>query len=821
MSTNKPLIDIIDEMLNESIADDINKITADNVKDGANLKPMGDHSSADTQGVEGKTSGAALDAGGDKDVGPSGKKGHFPSQASPDTQGVLGKDGQALDAGGDTDVGGPKGNNPSDASPDTQGILGKTSGAALDAGGDKDVGKLKEDTEEEWSFIDEETGEELSEEEIEEFAEWVSDNFELDEDLEEMMIGSKAGTKQSKAHIMKKAVSRQAGSGPDGNKKISLAGPGGKKITATKTNSTEPGKRFSVGEDYSDIEFTDEDIQQLVDEGFDLDEIMEFFETEELDEISMDLAKKTAKARDDKGYGMRSKASSFAFQGDAAEKHAANLMKDAGKHWAKADKTKAIIKKREGQNEELEMRIEAMCNSKKKMKEETVAEAEQPESVGGKSYEDANKQYRPEQEKDVNPQNKGGDPMGSKTGAALDAGGDKDAAPAGKKGEYPSEASADTQGVLGKTKGAALDAGGDKDVGKLKEDEDFDISEYSLEEIDEYMMSEEFEALDEISKEALGNYRRSAKINRRQNDEIIGSQMASNDQVKKAKADNVKRTKGIDKAAKKLAEKLHGDQHKLDHNDNGKIDGGDMKDVRKKGATAHLNKEEVSEEALIDEDFKAKAEVIFEAAVGEKVNIIKEEMKLQYDAYLQEEINDLNEKVTQFVEEAVEEWLKENALEVRYSLRTEVAENFITGLKGLFEESYIEIPEEEYSVVDELTESVEDQKEQIDSLTEELKEAKMFILEAKKQDVLKTLSEDLTQTQAVRLEKLAEGLEAKDVKEFEEKVAQLKEGYFDPSSEQPLMSLTEEVFTGTEELIEDNDSSVSQYAKFLSKTVLK
>ena len=857
-------MDAIEDLLSESIADDINKITADNVKDGANLKPVGDKSSPDTQGVLGSTSGTALDAGGDKDVGPSGKKGHFPSQASSDTQGVLGTtSGAAMDAGGDTDVGGSKGDNPSDASADTQGVEGKTTGAALDAGGDKDVGKLKEDDEvetedaieeevdldEDWSFIDEETGEELSEEEVEEFAEWVADNYELDQDLEEMMLGSKAGTKQSKSHIMKKAISRQAGAGEDGNKKISLAGPGGKKITATKTNKTEPGKRFSVGEEF--IVF-DEDTGEEFEAT--LEEMIEAGWTEE--ELSEEL---TEENYADKADAMRKKergANADAQSQRNAEKTAkANKTKmSSGNVRTKStignrDKFKpnkelgAQIKAIHGAPDAAQARksanidrlkaIKAKVDAKKAQKEEfEMYEAEQPESVGGKSYEDANKQYRPEQEKDVMPKPHGaGNPMGSTTGAALDAGGDKDAAPAGKKGQYPSEASSDTQGVLGKTKGAALDAGGDKDVGKLKEEDE-------------------------------------------------------------------------------LEEKLHGDQHKLDHNDNNKIDASDMKMVRKKGATAHLNKEEVSEEDYIEledflsimemteeeveslseddlekmkaayfkkggkvtkgktatakgveygyqqgqtnnqmrskgskgilkgrsdgvkeevdedegltEDFKARAEVIFEAAVGEKVSMIREEMEAEYATKIEEETARLNEQVAQYVEEAVEEWLKENALEVRYSLRTEIAEGFMKGLKGLFQESYIEIPEDDASVVDELTEAVEEQRDTIATLQEELKESKQFILETRRKDVLASLTEDLTATQAIRLEKLAENLEAADVEEFKGKVEKLKEGYFDPTNEQPFIaSLSEEVLTGEQFIAEDDASSVSQYAKFLSKTVLK
>lgn len=560
--SNKGLLDVIEDMLEEGINDHINKITMDNIKDGKNFNPDGP--SANTQGVEGQTTGAAMDAGGDKDVGHS-NHGHHPSAASPDTQGVLGSEsGSAMDAGGDKDVGGSKGDNASDASPDTQGVLGKTTGAALDAGGDRDVGKLKEESDDDDSDDDDK-----------------DDNDEMEEGY--------ASDAQRKA------------------------------VHASKNE-----KKESVEEE------TDEELEEKL-------------------------------------HGDQHK-----LDHNHNGKIDGSDMKDVRKKGATAHLTKE-------ESDEIDH------------DGETVVEAED-EKLSKASHVTANDHLRPEQEKGDNmPKDyKAGDPMGSKAGAAMDAGGDKDVG--GKKGSNPSEASSDTQGVLGKTKGAAMDAGGDKDVGKLKEEEE------------------------------------------------------------------------------------------------------------------------------IEEDFKQRAAVIFEATVGEKVNMIREQMEAEFETKLAEEKARLNEETNTLVQEAITEWLQENALEIKYSLRTEIAENFIKGLKGLFEESYIEIPEEDYSAIDELTEAVEEQKEQIDALTEELKSAKAFILESKRKEVVAELSEDLTQTQAVRLEKLAEGLEAEDIKEFKEKVTQLKEGYFDPSNQKQLFSLTEEILESNDDMLVE-DSVVGAYAQYLAKTV--
>ena len=223
----------------------------------------------------------------------------------------------------------------------------------------------------------------------------------------------------------------------------------------------------------------------------------------------------------------------------------------------------------------------------------------------------------------------------------------------------------------------------------------------------------------------------------------------------------------------------------------------------------------------LEEDFKEKAAVIFETAVNEKANLIKEEIEAEYAQMLEEKVDEINNSVNEYVNYIVNEWLEENQLEIKYSLRTEIAENFIREMKTVFESNFIDIPEEEVSVVDELTEAVESYKEQIEEQSAELESAKKELLEIKRKEIVEAIGEDLPQTQKIRLEKLSENVEADDIEEFRYKVEQLKEGYFDESSEQPLLSsLSEEVFGGTV-IEEEDDSTVSQYAKFLSKTVTK
>ena len=148
--------------------------------------------------------------------------------------------------------------------------------------------------------------------------------------------------------------------------------------------------------------------------------------------------------------------------------------------------------------------------------------------------------------------------------------------------------------------------------------------------------------------------------------------------------------------------------------------------------------------------------VTFEPAVNAKVSEIEEKL----EAENADRIKELEEKFSKYTDYATEEWLKENALEIKYSLRTEIAENFIKDLKGLFEKNYIDIPEDDIKVVDELTEAVEGYKDQMsekDELVEKLQEK---VLAFERADITTEVSEGLTETQKIRLEKLGESVEA-------------------------------------------------------------
>jgi len=190
----------------------------------------------------------------------------------------------------------------------------------------------------------------------------------------------------------------------------------------------------------------------------------------------------------------------------------------------------------------------------------------------------------------------------------------------------------------------------------------------------------------------------------------------------------------------------------------------------------------------LSEDFKTKASTIFEAAVYQKVMELStqktEELEEEYTKNLQEEIitfrDELTEKVDGYLNYVVEEWMKENELSLDSSLRSEITEEFIGGLKSLFTEHYIEVPEEKVDMVENLFDRVEELETKLNGKIEENVKVTNELNEYRKNKIVEEVSNDLADTQSEKLKTLTEGvsMEEGDVEDFESKVKQIKESYF-------------------------------------------
>ena len=188
----------------------------------------------------------------------------------------------------------------------------------------------------------------------------------------------------------------------------------------------------------------------------------------------------------------------------------------------------------------------------------------------------------------------------------------------------------------------------------------------------------------------------------------------------------------------------------------------------------------------LTEEFRDKATTIFEAAVSERITAIEEELVSQYNEKLEEGItsvkNELTEKLDDYLGYVVEEWMKENEVAIENGLRNEIAENFINGLKSLFESCYIDVPNEKYDVLTDYADKVNSLEESLNAEMAKGIELRKELLEANCTRVFNNVVDGLVDTDAEKLRSLSEGLEFENVEQYEEKLNLLKENYFNEST---------------------------------------
>ena len=228
----------------------------------------------------------------------------------------------------------------------------------------------------------------------------------------------------------------------------------------------------------------------------------------------------------------------------------------------------------------------------------------------------------------------------------------------------------------------------------------------------------------------------------------------------------------------------------------------------------------------LSEDFKTKAATIFEAAVSAKVisevndrlQIFEDEYTKELSEAKEEYMTNMSEKIDGYLNYVVEEWMKENELAVEKGIRSELVEDFMTGLKNLFQEHYIDIPEEKVDLVDDLFEKVEELETKLDESINTNVEVKKELAKFKKEEVLRNVSEELAETEKEKLTKLADGIDYEDDSQYQEKLEVLKENYFPKTSDAP-QTISEEVEnTETEENTEEPvDPSISRYVKAMKR----
>lgn len=230
----------------------------------------------------------------------------------------------------------------------------------------------------------------------------------------------------------------------------------------------------------------------------------------------------------------------------------------------------------------------------------------------------------------------------------------------------------------------------------------------------------------------------------------------------------------------------------------------------------------------LSEEFKLKATTIFEAAVSARVDYIAEQVEAQLVEEMQEVIEEIKEdlaaKVDDYLNYMVEEWMSENEIAIERGLKSEIVEDFMTGLKNLFVEHYIDIPDNKVDVVEELTLKIEELEESLNTQIVRGIELKKELNEQLKYEAIYTACEGLSQTQIEKMKALAEGVEFTSETEFTSKLETLKESYFKSDVKvADMLALDDEVQLMEEEkkTAKSSDPIMEQYAKTISQNLLK
>jgi len=223
----------------------------------------------------------------------------------------------------------------------------------------------------------------------------------------------------------------------------------------------------------------------------------------------------------------------------------------------------------------------------------------------------------------------------------------------------------------------------------------------------------------------------------------------------------------------------------------------------------------------LSEDFVAKATTIFESAIVSKVNDILESVTIDMEAELEVEKTEITESLTtkldNYLEYVSEEWMKENELAVEQGIKNEITENFMAGLKDLFTENYIDIPEDKVDLVNEMATKLEELETSLNEEMEKNIELKKDIAESNQDKILANVSEGLTESQAIKLKSLAEGVDFDSADSYVEKLETLKENYF-PTGEAITEDLDDEPLEIDDD-VKSVDPEMSAYMSAITNSI--
>ena len=305
-----------------------------------------------------------------------------------------------------------------------------------------------------------------------------------------------------------------------------------------------------------------------------------------------------------------------------------------------------------------------------------------------------------------------------------------------------------------------------------------------------------------------------------------GSEEIKEGEMPKAALDALKKHK--EKSEEKETDKKDEKEVKeMDHMDKDKkkmepVKAGYMKSsykMKKEEVDEHMNALVAGQDDL-SEEFKTKAATVFESAVNSKVKEIAEQMEADVQTNYEQDIakakEELTEKVDSYLSYVVEEWMKENEIALERGIKGEIAEDFISGLKKLFAEHYIDVPDEKYNVLEDQASKIEDLEKKLNEQIEKNVELNKDNAEKSRKEIMAEVAADLADTAKEKFAKLAEEIDYSDAEDFKKKCETIKESYFGKKEE--VKDKLDDVAAGDEASNEDLSQAMAAYTAAISKT---
>ena len=304
-----------------------------------------------------------------------------------------------------------------------------------------------------------------------------------------------------------------------------------------------------------------------------------------------------------------------------------------------------------------------------------------------------------------------------------------------------------------------------------------------------------------------------------------GSEEIKEGEMPKAALDALKKHK--EKSEEKEDKKDEKEVKEMDHMDKDKkkmepVKAGYMKSsykMKKEEVDEHMNALVAGQDDL-SEEFKTKAATVFESAVNSKVKEIAETMEADVQTNYEQDIakakEELTEKVDSYLSYVVEEWMKENEIALERGIKGEIAEDFISGLKKLFAEHYIDVPDEKYNVLEDQASKIEDLEKKHNEQIEKNVELNKDNADKSRKEIMAEVASDLADTAKEKFAKLAEEIEWSDAESFKKKCETIKESYFGKKEE--VKDKLDDVAAGDEASNEDLSQAMAAYTAAISKT---